>query len=260
MLMNYIESNYGLNAVVACKENDTSYTKYNKIKDFNNCHNNYFIFLTMPKCCGLNLNLPEISCVFIFDSHLNYVSDLAALSQASQIGHDDILPIFRLFISDSVDHKILTLSHKKSAILTKMFLTKNNYIQGKTKLSSLDEHISNKYCIRIKLIYVILVKYDFKLLEEMLICSNQYLKDKSIEKDDFDLYMPDLSIKAASCRNLGADDVKAILDQSFRIKEDRVGRNGHLSGPLLDHIHYAFKYCQFIDLETSKLNYFYSNY
>ncbi|KAK8791931.1 hypothetical protein WA158_005308 [Blastocystis sp. Blastoise] len=74
------------------------------------------IFLISTKAGGLGVNLTKADSVILFDSDFNPYNDLQAMSRAHRIGQKKTVIIYRLYIKDSVEEKLIFIAQSKLSL------------------------------------------------------------------------------------------------------------------------------------------------
>lgn len=93
--------------------NTKSNSRQELLNMFNAPDSPYFAFLLSTRAGGLGLNLQTADTVIIFDSDWNPMMDLQAQDRAHRIGQKQVVRVYRLICSGTVEVKILDQANKK---------------------------------------------------------------------------------------------------------------------------------------------------
>lgn len=216
--MEYIKGKFGIDSVIGNKPEYPTEIIHNNIRNFNNNNNSAFIFLTMPNCCRLNMNIPSISCVFIFESSLNIFSDLKELGLAARIGECEILPVFRFFILNSIENAIINLKNTQSEIFSSIMDMGSS--EDKYKYDNISNNdISNLILMNKCHLNLNFEEEAFELLKEMLLASNAYLiEDSHVDLGEVKLDLSKYQEKIISPEKeliINKENIDAFLNKIF---------------------------------------------
>jgi chromodomain-helicase-DNA-binding protein 1 len=90
--------------------------RHQAMERFNAPGSEDFAFLLSTRAGGLGINLATADTVLLFDSDWNPQNDLQAMSRAHRIGQKDIVNIYRLVASGSVEEDILERAKRKMVL------------------------------------------------------------------------------------------------------------------------------------------------
>lgn len=93
-----------------------AHQRHQAMERFNAPGSEDFAFLLSTRAGGLGINLATADTVLLFDSDWNPQNDLQAMSRAHRIGQKDIVNIYRLVASGSVEEDILERAKRKMVL------------------------------------------------------------------------------------------------------------------------------------------------
>lgn len=93
-----------------------AHQRHQAMERFNAPGSEDFAFLLSTRAGGLGINLATADTVLLFDSDWNPQNDLQAMSRAHRIGQKDIVNIYRLVTSGSVEEDILERAKRKMVL------------------------------------------------------------------------------------------------------------------------------------------------
>jgi len=159
--------------------------------------------------CGLGMNLGEVGCVVIVESAMKADDDLVSLSRAYQIGQCAELPVLRLYLSGSVEERMLQIIRKTDSNSISS-LSKGN--SCKCEAAEWSEELT--LCID-----------DMKVFEDILIWGTRGLFSREKEIHTHPLFGGLVVKSPACCLDSGA--CKSLLAQVFEcLAEGKEGQFG----------------------------------
>lgn len=93
-----------------------AHQRHQAMERFNAPGSEDFAFLLSTRAGGLGINLATADTVLLFDSDWNPQNDLQAMSRAHRIGQKEVVNIYRLVTSGSVEETILDRAKKKMVL------------------------------------------------------------------------------------------------------------------------------------------------
>lgn len=111
----FVKERFGVSSVECIFPVDASAKQHAAMRRFRSGAATFL--LATGESCGVGMQLESIDCVVIFESATKSDDDLLALSRAYQIGQTNELPVFRFFLSGTVEERMIQLIRKSDSPL-----------------------------------------------------------------------------------------------------------------------------------------------